>query len=103
MSVEANIRNKLTAAFAPTQLEVINESYKHNVPSASESHFKVLVVSEAFAGKTPLQKHRLVNAALAEELQSSVHALSIQTSTPDQWTDESTVSKTPSCMGGSHK
>lgn len=48
MSVEATIRNKLSSNLKTVHLEIINESYMHNVPKGSETHFKVLVVSELF-------------------------------------------------------
>ena len=70
--VAAAVRHKLTEAFAPQHLEVINESSGHNVPAGSESHFKVVVVSERFAGQAPLERHRLVNTALADELAGCV-------------------------------
>ena len=66
--VEGRITSKLEAAFSPTHLEVLNESDAHNVPRGSETHFKVIVVSEGFAGVGPLDRHRLVNGALADEL-----------------------------------
>ena len=66
--VEGRITSKLEAAFSPTHLEVLNESAAHNVPRGSETHFKVIVVSEGFAGVGPLDRHRLVNGALADEL-----------------------------------
>jgi len=66
--VAAAVRHKLTEAFAPQHLEVLNESSGHNVPAGSESHFKVVVVSERFAGQPPLERHRLVNTALVDEL-----------------------------------
>lgn len=98
--VEASIRGKLSTAFNPTFFDVINESYKHNVPKGSESHFKVVIVSEAFEGKALIQRHRMVNHALSEELKNSVHALSIQAVTPTQWDSDPTVNKTPNCLGG---
>ena len=95
--VESVVRAKLQTALTPTHLEVINESASHNVPPGSESHFKLVVVSECFAGMprrraylldqranewprvapselpcsighAPLERHRLVNTALADEL-----------------------------------
>ena len=57
----------LTAAFAPTHLEVINESSNHNVKPGSESHFKVVVVSATFAGMPPLERHRAVNDAVSAD------------------------------------
>ncbi|MEM7209350.1 MAG: transcriptional regulator BolA [Pseudomonadota bacterium] len=101
MSTENTIRKKLEIAFSPQQLSVINESHKHNVPAGSESHFKVLIVSDAFEGKRLLQRHRSVNAELAHELSSGVHALSLHTKTPDEWAaSQNTIPTSPPCMGG---
>ncbi|RHY30878.1 hypothetical protein DYB32_003948 [Aphanomyces invadans] len=72
----------------------------HNVPKGSETHFKVVVVSAAFEGKPLIQRHRLVNQVLADELDGGVHALSIQSKTPSQWDANSTVRPSPSCLGG---
>src|SRR5262245_22776515 len=62
MSVEATIREKLTQAFAPTRLDVINESHLHaghrSSPGTGESHFRVLIVSAAFAGASRITRHR---------------------------------------------
>ncbi|XP_053330294.1 bolA-like protein 1 [Spea bombifrons] len=99
--VEKSIRSKLSESLQPCYLEVNNESYMHAVPKGSETHFKVVVVSEMFNGKTLIQRHRLVNELLKEELAGSVHALSIQAKTPQQWEENPTVSKSPACMGGS--
>ncbi len=79
------LRAKLTDAFSPSYLEVINESGNHNVPRGSESHFKVIVVSDIFDGKSIIDRHRLVNDCLKEELSTRVHALSIVPKTPSQW------------------
>ncbi|HJZ31805.1 MAG TPA: BolA family protein [Hyphomicrobiaceae bacterium] len=88
MSVEQKIREKLAAAFAPTQLEVTNESHLHaghrGSPGTGESHFRVLIVSPAFAGKSRLERHRLVNATLAAELAGTVHALALSTHAPGE-------------------
>ena len=81
-----NIKDKLTRAFQPQHLEVIDESHLHAGHSGShpdgESHFRVKIVSRAFAGKSRVDSHRMVNAALADELKSRVHALAIQASAP---------------------
>lgn len=99
--VEASIRSKLTRAFEPKHLEVLNESHMHAVPPGSESHFRVLVVSSRFDGQTLLQRHRQVNEALSHELSTSVHALAIQAKTPQQWSSNPSLAKSPSCLGGS--
>ena len=81
-----NIKDKLTRAFQPQLLDVIDESHLHAGHAGShpdgESHFRVKIVSQAFVGKSRLDTHRMVNAALAEELKSRVHALAINASAP---------------------
>jgi BolA-like protein 1 len=99
--VQTAITKKLTEALNPSFLEVVNESYKHNVPEGSESHFKVCVVSTEFEGKSPIQRHRVVNTLLKKELEAGLHALSIQAKTPAQWQSSPEVANTPNCMGGS--
>jgi stress-induced morphogen len=78
----------------------------HNVPANSETHFKVIVVSDQFVQlPTPLQRHRRVNEILKEELQGPVHALSIVTKTPEQWksmqeSGNVEIGASPNCRGG---
>ena len=83
MTTKTKIEEKLTRAFAPTSLTVTDESDRHIGHSgwkeAGETHFRVEVVSQAFAGKSRVETHRLVNEALAEELNNGVHALAIKT------------------------
>ncbi|XP_065063123.1 DNA-binding transcriptional regulator BolA-like [Rhopilema esculentum] len=98
------ITKKLTEVFKPRYLNVINESHMHNVPKGSETHFKVVVVSELFSDKALIQRHRLVNETLKDELASGVHALSIQAKTPEQWeSSDKKVPVSPPCMGGSKR
>jgi BolA family transcriptional regulator, general stress-responsive regulator len=84
--VGRTLENKLKAAFNPTLLSVIDESHQHaghaGAHAQGESHFRVKIMAEAFRGVSRVQQHRLVNAALAEELKSRVHALAIETSSP---------------------
>lgn len=88
MSVEASIREKLTQALQPTRLDVINESHLHaghrGSPGTGESHFRVLIVSPAFAGRSRVDRHRLVNDALVAELKAGVHALAIKAYAPGE-------------------
>uniref|UniRef100_A0A7S1D7D2 BolA-like protein n=1 Tax=Cyclophora tenuis TaxID=216820 RepID=A0A7S1D7D2_CYCTE len=103
--VTASIESKLLQELSPQHLEVRNESHMHNVPANSETHFKVFVVSDTFnEHKTPLQRHRLVNKILREELEGPVHALSIVAKTPQQWDTMKekgeNVGASPSCRGG---
>ena len=88
MSVETTIREKLTEAFAPTRLDVINESHLHaghrNSPGTGESHFRVLIVSSAFAGASRVARHRAVNKLLEAELKGKVHALALNVYAPGE-------------------
>ena len=88
MSVEQRMRDKLTAVFAPLHLEIVDESHLHaghmGSPGTGDSHFRVTIVSPAFAGKSRVDRHRLVNAALASELSGGVHALAITALAPDE-------------------
>jgi BolA protein len=91
MSVADTIHRKLTERFAPTQLEIIDESHRHaghaGVRPVGETHFTVTIVSDAFAGESRVARQRLVYQVLAEELATRVHALALTTLTPQE--DES--------------
>ncbi len=101
MQVQTAIEQKLLAAFSPARLEVLNESGNHNVPPGSESHFKVVIVSEAFEGQKLVARHRAVNEVLREELAGPIHALSIHAHTPEQWTARGgEIPDSPLCRGG---
>ena len=80
------ITEKLHKAFAPESLRVDDESDQHQGHSGhrpgGETHFRVYIVSEAFRGKSRLERHRMVNTALAHELAQGVHALAIHASAP---------------------
>jgi len=101
MKIQQIIQSKLTESFSPHHLTVENESSNHNVPAGSESHFKVVVVSDAFEGKRLLQRHRAINACLADELQNHIHALAIHTYTLSEWQEMQQVPESPNCLGGS--
>jgi len=100
-TVAQTINNILVDALTPVHLEIHNESHMHNVPANSETHFKVVVVSEAFAAKSLVQRHRTVNQLLAEQLAGPVHALSMHTHTEQEWLDKGgLVPDSPPCRGG---
>jgi stress-induced morphogen len=88
MGVEKSIREKLSGAFNSAVIEVVNDSHDHaghgSSPQTGESHFSVVVVSPAFAGKSRIERHRMVNSALAEELAGPVHALAVTALTPEE-------------------
>jgi len=86
MSVADTMREKLTAAFAPKELEIADESERHAGHSGSrpggETHFNIRIVSDSFDGVSRLERQRRVYAALADELKGRVHALSVTALTP---------------------
>lgn len=98
--VEQQILSKLTSELSPVHLEVVNESHQHNVPPGSESHFKVVLVSDAFTGKRQVQRHQMIYGVLAQELNSGVHALGLHTYSPDEWSGPMSVPDSPPCLGG---
>ncbi|AFJ47958.1 transcriptional regulator BolA [Shimwellia blattae] len=100
MMVREQIEAKLKTAFDPVFLEVTDESYRHNVPAGSESHFKVVLVSDRFTGERFLNRHRLIYGTLSDELANTVHALALHTYTPKEWSAlEDTLSASPPCRG----
>ena len=88
MTVQDTLRAKLTAALKPTLLEIVDESHLHaghaGARAEGETHFRVAIVSEAFAGKSRVARQRLVYEIVAEELRTRVHALALATRTPDE-------------------
>jgi BolA protein len=83
-----NIARKLTQSFAPQSLDVVDESHLHaghaGAHPGGESHFRINIVSEAFAGKSRVERHRMINEALAVELKSRIHALAIKARVPGE-------------------
>jgi BolA protein len=78
----------LTRGFAPVRLEVVDESERHAGHAGhrpgGETHYRIYIVSKAFEGKSRIERHRMVNEALAGEFREGVHALAIDVRTPDQ-------------------
>ena len=100
MQMQSIIEDKLKQTLDPEFLDVINESHMHSGP-ATESHFKVVAVSSAFEGKMLIARHRMINTALADELQQ-IHALALHTMTPDEYFEKAgKVVDSPQCEGGS--
>jgi BolA protein len=102
-TTESIIIKKLEEVFSPDHLQVINESASHNVPEGSESHFKVVLVSQSFEGQSAVKRHQSVYAVLAAELQSGVHALALHTYLPVEWEKRQSALISPDCLGGSRK
>ncbi|MBI4274906.1 MAG: BolA family transcriptional regulator [Rhizobiales bacterium] len=88
MRTEDLITEKLTKAFAPESLKVVDESRQHEGHSGhrpgGETHFRVYIMSNAFYGKSRLERHRMINAILSAELQGGIHALAIHAAAPGE-------------------
>jgi BolA protein len=86
MRIADIITKKLTEAFAPQSLNVLDESHQHEGHAGhrpgGQTHFRVYIVSEAFKGKTRIERHRMINESLSGELASGVHALAIHAAAP---------------------
>lgn len=86
MMMKDTITRKLTEAFAPAHLDIRDESHLHEGHAGhrpgGETHFRVHIVSTAFSGKSRIERHRMVNTLLADELAGQVHALAIKADTP---------------------
>jgi len=82
MTLEAEIRTKLTQAFTPTDLAVVNESHLHaghaGDDGSGESHWRVEIASATFEGMTRIAKHRAIHSALGPDIIGRIHALSLQ-------------------------
>ena len=87
-TVKHTIINKLREAFAPESLDVTDESHLHEGHAGhrpgGETHFRVYIVSKAFEGKSRIERHRMINATLATELEGPVHALAITAHAPGE-------------------
>ena len=88
MQVAENIRRILTDAFAPERLAIVDDSHRHaghaGARPEGETHFTVEIVASAFAGRSRVDRQRLVYAALADLLRERVHALALKTLTPEE-------------------
>jgi BolA protein len=88
MGMSEIITEKLTGAFAPASLRVVDESHQHEGHAGhrpgGETHFRIYIVSESFRGKSRVERHRMINTALAQELAGRVHALAIHANAPGE-------------------
>lgn len=102
MSVAADIERKLTAALTPQRLEIVDESARHaghvamhgHAGQGGETHFRLIIVAQAFEGQSRLARQRLVYGALTHELANGVHAIAMTTLTPAEAAQQSSA-KTP--------
>jgi BolA protein len=98
MSIQSKIEARLKSALSPERLEVINESHLHaghhhlesghqaTFDGTGETHFRVRIVASSFAGMSRVERHRVVNGLLAEELKAGLHALAIEPAAPGEKT-----------------
>ena len=88
MSVHDLITQKLTAAFSPESVRVVDESHQHKGHAGhrpgGETHFRVHIVADAFQGKSRIERHRMINGILSAELAGGVHALAIHATGPGE-------------------
>jgi BolA protein len=86
--VGQNLAHKLTQALSPAALEILDESHQHHGHAGAhpqgESHFRIKIVASAFRNKPRIERHRMINAVLAEELKARVHALAIEAKSPEE-------------------
>jgi len=86
MTIENVIKEKLTNNFSPLHLEIVNESHLHQghvgSPGSGESHFRVTIKSTHFSGRSRIERHRMINSVLSDELSGPIHALAILAEAP---------------------
>ena len=100
MTIQSKIEDLIRTGFEPQHLDVRNESYMHNVPEGSESHFKVVLVSDKFEGKRSVARHQQVYGVLGDVM-GTIHALALHTYTPEEFAKTQAAPDSPNCMGGS--
>lgn len=92
----------LTEAFALAHLEVVNDSHMHSVPPNSETHFKLVLVSEDFEGLPKVRRHQQVYRLLTPLMSEGLHAVALHLHTPSEWSSKAQAApSSPNCMGGS--
>ena len=101
MSIEQSITDKLMGAFAPIHFSIDNESHGH-ASGTAESHFKVVIVSDAFEGKRLVARHQSIYGLVADELAGELHALALHTYTRSEWEAKGEAPQSPNCLGGGH-
>ena len=99
VSMDQQIATKMEA-LQPQHLEVINESHMHAGP-AMDSHYKIILISEVFAGKRPVARHQIVYQQLTDEMAGPVHAVALHLYTPEEWQQSGAAPGSPNCRGGS--
>lgn len=91
------LQKTLSENFAPVHLELDNESHQHSVPAGSETHFKLLLVSEKFQGLSRVARQQAVYQVLKEEFSSGLHAFTQRLLTPEEWQTMTSRFESPEC------
>ena len=99
-SREQRIIAAVTQALNPSHIEVINESHNHG-GSGTETHYKLIAVSEAFQGQRAVARHQRIYAVTTAERDTGLHALALHLYTPEEWAAIDAAPESPACRGGS--
>lgn len=100
MTVQTQIDTRIKEKIDAYHMTLENESYMHNVPAGSESHFKLILVSDAFEGKRLVQRHQLIYGILEDEM-NKIHALAMHLYSIKEWNERNSLSpSSPKCHGG---
>ncbi len=99
MILETLLRNSLADSLDPFLIDLENESHGHNVPKDSETHFRLVIVSQTFEGLSRVKRHQLVYKAAHEVLKKGVHALAMQCFTETEWAKDPQCLISPPCKG----
>lgn len=101
MGIGETLRERMQARFAPQHIELDNESHQHSGP-ASESHFRLVLVSDRFEGRRAVARHQMVYGEVGDLMQAGLHALAMHLFTPAEWREaEGQAAASPACRGGS--
>ena len=104
MSACTSIESKLKTVLEPSHLEVIDESYLHNVEPGRESHVRIVAISKSFEGLNLVKRHQLIYSQIQEEISGPIHAISLHTFTAEEWKEKNQQAEpSPDCLGGSKK
>ena len=96
-TIETRIQDLLLTKFNPTVLNILNESYMHNVPEGAESHFKLVIVTDSFKDISIIKRHKAIYSAL-EDIIKSIHALSIHPFDEQEYKKNPYIIDSPNCV-----
>ncbi|TDQ56225.1 BolA protein family transcriptional regulator [Mesocricetibacter intestinalis] len=100
MTKQQELEARLNAEFSPDFLHIENESHLHSSGRGSESHFKIVLVSDSFVGLSKVARHRLIYRLLAQDLQQGIHALALHTYSREEWAmRDERLPESTNCLG----